>query len=122
MRKRGRDEESQLRFHERSTFPPANTWYRVKEKLSVLELMDYSKVPSSSRLLSLLNLKTELEQSDNLDFSSVEAIICTLRKFETIREREIFITIIEFVACALLRQMGDSVRLMWHPLFNIISV
>ena len=82
---------------------PPSKMIRITDKLSILQRMDYFRTPLALRLLALIDFKNEQEQCDAIDASNIEALLSTLRKFETIRERDIVLAIIEFTTCALLK-------------------
>ena len=71
--------------------------------------VEFHKNPTS-RLLALLDLKKQFDafsqsdflQSDLVCAERVEELITHLRKFESAREREIILAIIERMACALI--------------------
>ncbi len=71
-------------------------------KISDLIRMDYLKTSSASRLSALIELKNDLKISMSLSASMVTDMISHLRKFETVREREVVFAIIEKIACLLI--------------------
>jgi hypothetical protein len=95
--------------------------FGVKEMLSTLESMELSKTSGASRALALLNFKEHVHLVEN--HALVEAMISSLRKFESSSEREIVLGILERTACAFIdriKQTNDFVS-MFPNFFESVS-